>query len=226
MKKLISYVRRIRRAISAAAAAAAIGGTLTAPAYAQNAEEVLGSKWHPFSACNMAIGAGMGYGRLATADNWSGIGTGSGVANLPLSGDGAIAKLGVGCDMHFGRAVVGGLVDYAFGNVGTRAGDLSIDVNKQLFVGGRLGYMATDQWMLYTSLGLAWANADVQNSGGTESKALKGYRLGLGSEIRVAQPVWLRLEGNATRYDATDFGSGATLNPTVYTMNAAVVFKF
>lgn len=224
MKALTKRARRVRRIVSAITAA--VGLYTTAPAFAQNAEDVLGTKWHPFSACNFSIGAGLGYGRLATTDNWSGLGTGTGVSNLPLSGDGAIAKLGLGCDMHFGKTVVGGLVDYGFGSIGTRAGDLSIDVNRQLAVGARVGYMVMDNWMMYTSLAYATANANAKWTDADTNTALHGWRLGVGTEMRVAQPVWLRLEGNAVRYNASDFGNGASVNPTVYTMNAAILFKF
>lgn len=190
-----------------------------------DANEVLGSKFHPFSACNLSIGASVGYGRLATSEHVTGVGTGTGSASLPLAADGAIANLGTGCDMHFGRTVVGGFGTYGFGNVGTRVGDVSIDINGQWAVGGRVGYMVRPEWLLYTSLALAHGNADIKWTNSEAARSLQGVRFGLGSEYKLAAPVWLRLEGTGTRYEGIEVG-GVDVHPTIYKATAEVVFKF
>jgi opacity protein-like surface antigen len=191
-------------------------------------DRVLGTpfqRFHPFSACNVSAGAGMGYGRLTASDQWTGYGNGTGAGKLPLAADGVIAQLGMGCDMHFGRTVVGGYTNYNFGSIGTRIGDTSIDVDRQWGFGGRLGYMATENLLLYTSLGMQWGHAKFTDTSGEMDKSMKGVRFGLGTEYKIMAPVWLRLEGAGVRYEKLDVGT-TTVNPIVYSATAAVVFKF
>lgn len=221
---------RVRRSAVLSAAISAIASFsltfLSSPAAAQTKSDNLPS-YLPFSACYMGLGASIGYGRLATNDNMTGIGTGTGSGALPLAADGALASLNGGCDVHFNRFVLGGFAQYAFGDVGLRAGDTSVDINRQWVLGARLGYLIKEEWMVYSSLGLAYGHAETTITGASFDKELKGLRLGLGSEFQVARPVWLRLEGAATRYDKVDLtGSGDTVAPTIYSMTAAVVFKF
>lgn len=216
-----------RVAVGAFLAIAAFTTNATAQSAAADPDSVLGgTRWHPFSACNFALGAGMSYARLAASDQWTGVGNGTGAGTLPLAADGVIGRLGMGCDMHFNRTVLGGYMNYNFGSVGTRVSDVSIDVDRQWGFGVRAGYMLTENWLMYGTLGLQYGHANFTDSTGSLDKSMKGVRFGLGSEYKIAAPMWLRLEADGTRYEKINVGELVTVNPTVYTATASVVFKF
>jgi opacity protein-like surface antigen len=220
--------RAIVGAFLAVAAVASLKPALAADlgSPAADPDRVLGlSKFHPFSACNFALGAGMSYARLAAENSYTGFGSETGTGTLPLAADGVAIQLGSGCDMHFGRVVAGGYLNYTFGEVSTRIGDTSIALDRQWGFGGRLGYMATENMLLYGLMGMQYGNAKFTDSSGNMDQSLRGLRLGLGTEYKIAAPVWLRLEAAGVRYEKLDV-SGVSFNPNVYTATASVVFKF
>jgi opacity protein-like surface antigen len=153
-----------------------------------------------------------GSGEATPADSvdWSG---------WPLSLDGTAkgfaGSLGIGADQQMGRMVVGVLADYQFRNAKTTIGGVDVAQSDAIFLGGRLGYLPSNQMLVYVLGGYTWLNHDglaskLQNAnpfagenGYTSTYgdgSFGGFTLGLGGEYAITKSLFVGLDARHTWY--------------------------
>ncbi|MDQ0839304.1 outer membrane protein [Sphingomonas faeni] len=114
----------------------------------------------------------------------------------------------VGYDVAAGSVRVGPEVELtgstAKGCVGTAATEKCIRSGRDLFVGGRLGVVATSQVLAYVMAGYTNANFDRYAPGRDkdilEKKAHSGARIGVGVEYALSNAAFLKTEYRYSRY--------------------------
>ena len=171
--------------------AAAALTSISAPAYAQEASNFGGAK----------IGAVIGYDkvRLESEDFGSG------------SKDGFLYGVTAGYDFDLGSAVVGIEGEFADATTKETVGDLAVDgfeaslrAERDLYVGARLGFKASDTILVYAKGGYTNAKFKLTATDGVDtlsaSDELDGYRIGAGVEYTNGQ-AFGRLE-----YRYSDYG--------------------
>jgi opacity protein-like surface antigen len=149
--------------------------------------------------------------------------------SIPLASIGKSVNLSGGCDVHVGRALFGMYANYGLGKSAFSSGDTSMSISPGYGVGARIGWMPKETWLVYMSGGLNWSNVKLKNNLMETENSTRGYKLGLGTEIQLTKPVWLRLEASGTRFDATNLNDGVNTTrvvPTMYGVGASIVYKF
>lgn len=148
-----------------------------------------------------------------------------------LGGEGGFFSIGAGADYQLNsRLVIGAFVDYDFMSLESSASlaiplagasaRADVEVEDQLSVGGRLGFLATPSTLVFVSAG--YSRVDVSNVDFTASLFgsttrgvlasvgnLDGYFLGGGIETRLVHGFTLKAEYRYTDLDA----EGVTLLP-------------
>ena len=137
------------------------------------------------------------------------------------SRDGVVYGGQLGYDYQAGKAVFGveGEVtgattkDEAFGVLA--AGDrLKVSAGRDLYVGGRIGFVAGSRALIYAKGGYTNArfnteyNADA-NSAIKEHDTVDGWRLGAGAEVKLNDKVYLKGEYRYSKYDSDSSGVDA-----------------
>lgn len=176
----------MKNVLIAAAAIAAV----SAPAYAQEASNFEGAK----------IGAVIGYDKVRLeVDDESG------------SKDGLLYGVTAGYDFDLGSVVVGIEGEFADATTKETVGDLAVDgfeaslrAERDLYVGARLGFKASDTILIYAKGGYTNAKFKLTATDGVDtlraSDELDGYRIGAGVEYTNGQ-AFGRLE-----YRYSDYG--------------------
>jgi len=141
-------------------------------------------------------------------------------ASSPFPGDaadssGILYGVAGGYDVRQGDLVFGGEAELTGASTDTRgdgvfaAGDrITVDAGRDLYAGGRIGYVVTPRAMLYGKLGYTNARADVDYRGGTNGAAYSegrnsgGVRAGAGAEVAMRDNVYVKGE-----YRYSDYGS-------------------
>jgi len=180
------------------AATAALGLGLAAPAFAQDTGKA------PFT--GVRVEALAGYDNLSDGDSRS-------------SGkDGFVYGGALGYDAQVGGFVLGvdgeitGATTKVRGTDVLTAGDrLRVRAGRDLYVGGRIGYVVSPQTLIYAKAGYTNARINTDYTVGTarieDHSDLDGYRLGAGLEYNVTPQAYLKAEyryshyGNAGGYD-------------------------
>ncbi|MES1974527.1 MAG: outer membrane beta-barrel protein [Pseudomonadota bacterium] len=182
--------------ITAATAALAIG--MAAPAVAQDSDKA------PFT--GVRVEALAGYDHLSDGDSNS-----SGKDGFAYGG-------AIGYDAQVGGVVLGvdGEIDGSTtkvrgSNVLTAGDRLRVSAGRDLYVGGRLGYVVSPRTMIYAKGGYTNARINTDYTVGTarieDHTDLDGYRVGAGVEYNVTPKAYVKAEyryshyGNAGGYD-------------------------
>lgn len=193
--------------IALATAATLIAG----PAFAQTADG-------PFT--GPRAGVVLGYDGLrpgSTAD--SSIRGDRGADGLAYGGD-------VGYDVAFDRVVVGAEGEITgstakVSNDPVAAGQLGygrVKAGRDLYIGGRLGYLVSPTTMIYGKVGYTNARLDLTASDGTTETGnhynLDGYRVGAGIEHELSPRTYAKIEYRYSNYgDARlEYASGGNTN--------------
>jgi outer membrane immunogenic protein len=157
-----------------------------------------GGEWGGFY-----VGAQLGYGKVTSG--------GAG-----LDGKGALGGVHAGYRYDFGKAVVGGELDYDLANISLDAPNSSLEnvARLKLMAGADLG-----NTLIYGTVGGAFAKAKV---GGT-SLSDSGYFAGIGADYALTSQWSVGGEVLAHRFDNFD-SSGVDLKATTATLRAS--FKF
>ena len=196
------------------------------------------------------IGAGVGYGLLATENkywepNFSSTWKGEG-------GQGGFGTAVIGFDRQIReRYVLGAFVEYDWSSLELTYEDT--DTPKQKFrmdgafsVGGRAGFLLTPTSLLYLTGGYTWARGKSDqyfdifdaNTGrtfpGATSLDLNGPFVGIGMETLVAQRLSLRAEGRYTmfdevttnRFNTAPFVFTDTMTADVLTARLVLTYRF
>ena len=159
---------------------------------------------------------------VSKAMGWTGIGVGAygswhnadldlGPAPITLGSTGYSYGLTASASVQLGQFVL-----EAFGDYGWVQGDLrDIGVNREMAVGGRAGFLATPNTLVYVLGAKAWAETDW--------KTIDGWQYGAGMQVRFAStPTYLSLEYRKTDWDV-DLPAGLDLSSD--TVRAAVTYK-
>ncbi len=157
-----------------------------------------GGEWGGFY-----VGAQLGYGRVTSG--------GAG-----LDGNGALGGVHAGYRYDFGKAVVGGELDYDLANISLDAPNSSLDnvARLKLMAGADLG-----KTLIYGTVGGAYAKAKVAGAGLSDS----GYFAGIGADYALTSQWSVGGEVLAHRFDNFD-SSGVDLKATTASVRAS--FKF
>jgi outer membrane immunogenic protein len=196
------------------AATAALGLGLAAPAFAQDSEKA------PFTGLRVeALG---GYDNLSSGDDNS-------------SGkDGFVYGGALGYDAQIGGVVLGvdgeitGSTTKVRGTDVLTAGDrIRIGAGRDLYVGGRIGFVATPRTLIYAKAGYTNARVDVDYAVGTarieDHANLDGYRVGAGVEYNVTPRAYVKAEYRYSHYgQADDYDIDANRNQVL----AGVGYRF
>ena len=157
-----------------------------------------GGEWGGFY-----VGAQLGYGRVTSG--------GAG-----LDGNGALGGVHAGYRYDFGKAVVGGELDYDLANISLDAPNSSLEnvARLKLMAGADLG-----KTLIYGTVGGAYAKAKVAGAGLSDS----GYFAGIGADYALTSQWSVGGEVLAHRFDNFD-SSGVDLKATTASVRAS--FKF
>ena len=126
--------------------------------------------------------------------------------------DGLLYGIGAGFDFAMGGVVLGVEGDYtdSTAKTGFDNGDFegfgfgNVKAGRDLYVGGRVGFIAAPKTLVYAKAGYTNARYDVLASDGqTELKSnfdTDGYRLGAGVEQAINENTFAKLEYRYSRY--------------------------
>lgn len=145
------------------------------------------------------------------------------------SNDGVTYGGAIGYDYQIGHTVIG--VEGEITGASTKdtasgvlvAGDsLRVKADRDLYVGGRLGFVAAPRTLIYAKAGYTNAGFDTRYSaGGTtpidfhEKDKLDGWRLGAGAEYKINDRVYLKGEYRYSDYGSEDNGIDAKRHQVV-----------
>lgn len=180
--------------ITAATAALAIG--MAAPAVAQDSDKA------PFT--GVRVEALAGYDHLSDGDSNS-----SGKDGFAYGG-------AIGYDAQVGGVVLGvdGEIDGSTtkvrgSNVLTAGDRLRVSAGRDLYVGGRLGYVVSPRTMIYAKGGYTNARLNVLATDGTtelrDNFELDGWRIGAGIEQAIGTNSYAKLEYRYSNYSNANF---------------------
>ena len=164
----------MKKFLFAAAAVAAISST---PAFAQEAGDFSGAK-------GTAI---VGYDTIDL-----------GIAGLD-NVDGFLYGVAIGYDGQSDNIVYGFELEAteSTGEISNAAG--TIEVGRDLYAGGRLGFVAGDSALIYAKAGYTNARSSIPGAGGTNGD---GIRVGGGVEFNLSDNVFARGEYRYSNYEA------------------------
>ena len=195
-----------------AVALAAAGTILAVPAAAQTAESTF---------TGPRAGVILGYDGLRPGSTED-----SDIRGDNQTADGLLYGGDIGYDMAFGNVVVGaeGEITGSTGKVNNDPVDTNqfgygrVKAGRDLYVGGRLGYIVTPTTMVYGKVGYTNARLDLtRNDTVTEtgrSFTLDGFRVGAGVEKALGPKTYAKLEYRYSNYgDARlEYANGANTN--------------
>jgi outer membrane immunogenic protein len=127
------------------------------------------------------------------------------------SSDGVVYGGQIGYDFQAGRSIVGVEAELTGSTTDTRAdnllvnGDrLRVDGGRDIYLGGRLGFLAGDRAMIYAKAGYTNARINTEYTVGAtrieEGVDLDGYRVGAGAEVQLSPRVYLKGEYRYSNY--------------------------
>jgi outer membrane immunogenic protein len=188
--------------------AALLAGSFAAPAYAQPAGDA-----SPFTGFRLEGLAG--YGSLGTGEDPD-----TGLDNddqADESIEGAVFGVGVGYDFDLGGLVAGVEGEFTESTGKQKSGETVNGVNftsrletgRDLYVGGRLGFLATPTTLVYGKAGYTNTSLESATEGGGDRFELDtnvdGFRLGAGIEQLFGPNAYGKLEYRYSNYNNLDF---------------------
>jgi len=194
--------------------AALLAGTVAAPAYAQVGGPFTGPR----------VEAIVGYDTLKSGeDDDDGVNTSDN--NGDESIDGAVFGVGVGYDFNIGGLVAGVEGEFTE-STGKQENDETIDApfssrietGRDLYIGGRLGFLATPTTLVYGKAGYTNTSIEGAFEGQDEDDRFEfdsnvdGYRLGAGVEQLIGTNAYAKLEYRYSNYSNLDFSDDFDLD--------------
>jgi outer membrane immunogenic protein len=209
------------------------------------ARPALANDWEGLS---LGIGGGYGMANSRVVDSATVIGTTLSETTNGIPGSGGLFTLSAGYDHALlGALVVGGFIDYDFANIDSRSLDSltgfatgKLDIDRQLSIGGRLGYLVAPTTLFFSTFGYAHVDAsgvrptfDFGNSHGGFGN-FDGYFVGGGVETLIgggfslkAEYRYTSLQSEETKSDFGSFGSlGTTVKPEIQTARLSLNYRF
>lgn len=168
------------------------------------------------------------------ADVWTGVYVegGLGVTSSNVEAGGLLTlgdnawsgHLGLGADWMFSKHLVAGLWgrvhmdDVSFSIANTKLADTKLHYS----VGGRLGFVPRDDWMVYALLGYRFASLDTVGAPDIDTNA---WLVGGGIEAMLTDHWFIGLEAQAALGQSDTLG-GVKIEATDYSGTARLGFKF
>ena len=195
--------------------AALLAGTAAVPAFAQPAGDA--SPFTGFRVEGMA-----GYGSLGTGeDNDEGVDNDD---QRDESIEGAVFGVGVGYDFDLGGLVAGVEAEFSE-STGEQENDetvnginftSSIETGRDLYVGGRIGFLAAPSTLVYAKAGYTNTSIEANTEGGNQrfelDSNIDGYRLGAGIEQLFGPNAYGKIEYRYSNYNNLDFSDDFDLD--------------
>jgi outer membrane immunogenic protein len=180
--------------------AALLAGTVTAPAFAQPAGEA-----SPFAGLRVEGIVGYDSVGFSGEDDVDDIG-----GNDSL--EGVAYGVGVGYDFDLGGVVAGAELELADSSADFDFDDgdvaLALDAGRDIYVGGRLGIVASPNLMIYGKAGYTNLKLNGTASDGPDSFSgsdkVDGYRLGAGAEMLFGTNTFGKVEYRYSNYGSFD----------------------
>lgn len=195
--------------------AALLAGSVAAPAFAQPAGEA-----SPFT--GFRLEGLVGYDTLRSGEEDDGVDTGDNDGDESL--DGAVFGVGAGYDFDLGGLVAGVEGEFTESS-GEQEADETLDginfssrieTGRDLYVGGRVGFVATPTTLVYAKAG--YTNTSIEGDFGSNSDRFEfdsnvdGYRLGAGIEQLFGPNAYGKLEYRYSNYSNLDFSDDFDLD--------------
>jgi outer membrane immunogenic protein len=195
------------------------------------------------------IGAGVGYAHVFGENNY--IEPGATISQEVRDGEGlkgGLATIVLGFDRQIRDRIVAGLfVEYDWSNIeisyinNTLSSEETFRIDRSWSVGGRVGYLVNPATLLYFTGGWTWAHGkndryfDIDPTGpayyaGVGSVDFKGFFVGLGMEVLLAERLALRGEVRYTKFGDEVVNSQPiftdTFEPEVLAGRLVLTYKF
>jgi len=166
-----------------------------------------------FAAPAFAQDSGFTGPRVEGVVGWDRVDDGS-ASNTPSS-DGVVYGGAVGYDFQAGNAVIGfegeatgSTNDQEVSDVVTAGDNFRVKAGRDLYVGGRLGFLAGPRTMIYAKGGYTNAQVETRYTAGNATTIVKddldGWRLGAGAEFKLNDKVYLKGEYRYSNYSKMD----------------------
>jgi len=162
-----------------------------------------------------------------------------------LSSRGYLGGGNLGCDYQMQRVVIGGFADYSFQDVEFVAGinfggfggaGVTLAIEDQWSVGGRLGVLANDSTLLYGLVAYTQAKTSGDFTIGVDSISLdtpnlSGWSVGAGIETRLTDNLFLKGEYRYSMFDTESYeifgGDGRIdFDQDLYSVRVGLAWKF
>jgi outer membrane immunogenic protein len=159
------------------------------------------------------VGLQGGYGMTTAEATFSnGIGSISGEEDGSAFIGGAFVGYGLTNGNLFGGVEVEGLFS-GIEESATEAGlGLTVEQKYSVGISGRVGYVVTDNILLYGRAGWVWTQFEASATDGIDSESdddwFNGPRVGVGAEVAVASGLFGRIEYTHTWYNDNDYRIG------------------
>lgn len=122
--------------------------------------------------------------------------------------DGVIYGAGIGYDIQADGWVFGVEGEYADSSTKTNlGGGFRVVSDRDLYVGGRVGFVAGDSLLVYAKAGYTNARLETDGPGADFGVNLDGFRLGAGVEFALGTNLFVKGE-----YRYSNYESGGTRN--------------
>jgi outer membrane immunogenic protein len=214
-------------------AAALLAGTFAAPAFAQSATDL-----SPFTGAR--VEGLIGYDILKSGgDNDDGVNSSGDEGDESI--EGALFGVGAGFDFDLGGVVAGIEAEFSESTGEQEAGESidlpirsSIETGRDLYVGGRIGFLATPATLVYGKAG--YTNTSIEANFENATSALEfdtnadGWRVGAGVEQLLGPNAFAKVEYRYSNYNTLDFSDDADFETDVdldrHQIVAGVGFRF
>lgn len=131
------------------------------------------------------------------------------------SSDGVTYGGAIGYDVQMGGAVIGAEAELTGSTTDTRAdsllaaGDrLTVDMGRDIYLGGRVGVAVTPTTLLYAKGGYTNARIETTYETGAATtridEDMEGYRIGAGAEVALSDNMYLKGEYRYSNYGNID----------------------
>lgn len=128
--------------------------------------------------------------------------------NNSIDTDGFVGGAFAGYNWETGGIVAGVEGDIGYSGVkGDNAGT-EVESGVEGSLRARLGYVVTPDMLLYTTAGGAAKRLEVTTGAGSDANTALGWTAGVGSDVKITEQVFGRVEYRYTAYGSEDFDIG------------------
>ena len=146
-----------------------------------------------------------GYGFAGTSDDDT--------SGASVSTDGFVGSGFVGYNFDAGNGVIAGVEgDVGYSGVEGSEDGVTVKGGVDGSLRARLGYTVTPDWLAYVTAGGAAKQMKVEAAGDSDSQTQLGWTAGVGSDIKLTEKVFGRVEYRYTDYGSADFDVGGGRN--------------